>query len=113
MTEIRFFPLQAYEIEFKAEDIDYLFNRNWSYFSKKIVATALGFITVLKCDRDAVVAMICICCGFSGFVFSGYNTPNHADIAPKYAGSLFGVTNMIGTIPGFLAPQMVGIITGV
>jgi len=56
--------------------------------------------------------MICVCCGFSGFVFSGYNTPNHADISPRYAGSLFGFTNMVATIPGFLAPQMVGIITG-
>lgn len=50
--------------------------------------------------------MICLCCGFSGFIFSGYNTPNHADLAPAYAGTLFGITNMIGTIPGFLAPQV-------
>ena len=65
-------------------------------------------ITTLKCDTDAVVAMICICCGFSGFVFSGYNTPNHADLAPAYAGTMFGITNMIATIPGFLAPQVNG-----
>ena len=42
--------------------------------------------------------MICICCGFSGFIFSGYNTPNHADLAPAYAGTLFGITNMIGKV---------------
>ena len=69
-------------------------------------AIALSFITTLKCDTDAVIAMICLCCGFSGFIFSGYNTPNHADLAPAYAGTLFGITNMIGTIPGFLAPQV-------
>lgn len=28
-----------------------------------------------------------------------------------FAGSLFGITNTIATIPGFLAPQVVGIIT--
>jgi len=77
-----------------------------------VPAIALAFITVLDCDTNGVVAMICICCGFSGFVFSGYNTPNHADISPQYAGSLFGITNMVATIPGFLAPQLVGIITG-
>ena len=77
-----------------------------------VPAIVLAFITVLDCDTSGVVAMICICCGFSGFVFSGYNTPNHADISPQYAGSLFGITNMVATIPGFLAPQLVGIITG-
>ena len=73
-----------------------------------VPAIALGFITVLNCDTNAVVAMIC---GFNGFVFSGFGTPNHADISPKYSGALFGFTNMVATIPGFLAPQLVGIIT--
>ena len=86
-------------------------------------AISLAFITTLDCDTDAVIVMICICCGFSGFIFSGYNTPNHADLAPAYAGTLFGITNMMGlifksvnqihvknegTIPGFAAPQANG-----
>lgn len=101
---------------------DYLLRKNiWSRTAVRRVfntiglvvpAIALGFISVLDCDTDGVVAMICICCGLSGFVYSGYNTPNHADLSPKFAGSLFGVTNMMGTIPGFLSPQVVGIMTG-
>ena len=100
----------------QAQLSDYLLrNKIWSRTAVRRVfnsiglilpAIALSFITTLKCDTDAVIAMICLCCGFSGFIFSGYNTPNHADLAPAYAGTLFGITNMIGTIPGFLAPQV-------
>ena len=47
-------------------------------------------------------------CGFqygSGFVV------NPGDIAPRYAGIIFGISNTFGTIPGFLAPIAIGIIT--
>ena len=36
---------------------------------------------------------------------------NHADLAPSYTGLLFGMTNMMANIPGFLAPEMVGAFT--
>ena len=36
---------------------------------------------------------------------------NHADLAPAYTGLLFGITNMMANIPGFLAPEMVGAFT--
>ena len=92
----------------QAQLSDYLLrNKIWSRTAVRRVfnsiglilpAIALSFITTLKCDTDAVIAMICLCCGFSGFIFSGYNTPNHADLAPAYAGTLFGITNMIGKL---------------
>ncbi|KAK7098468.1 sialin-like [Littorina saxatilis] len=47
-------------------------------------------------------------CGFqygSGFIV------NAGDIAPRYAGIIFGISNTFGTIPGFLAPIAIGIIT--
>ena len=56
-----------------------------------------------------VIAMISICLGITGFTYSGLNTPNHVDLSPTFAGTIFGLTNMIGNIPGFLAPQTVGI----
>ncbi|CBY30901.1 unnamed protein product [Oikopleura dioica] len=77
-------------------------------------AIVLPFITVLGCNKDGVVALICISVGFCGFVFSGYNTPNHGDLSPRFSGALFGITNTVGTIPvnGFLAPQVLLLITG-
>ncbi len=36
---------------------------------------------------------------------------NHTDIAPNYAGILMGITNMAATIPGFVVPAMVGLLT--
>jgi len=34
---------------------------------------------------------------------------NAADIAPKYAGIVFGISNTLASIPGFLSPQVAGI----
>ncbi|XP_074641336.1 sialin-like [Tubulanus polymorphus] len=36
---------------------------------------------------------------------------NHVDIAPRYAGILFGITNTFATCSGFLAPAVVGAVT--
>lgn len=35
---------------------------------------------------------------------------NHLDIGPQYAGVLMGITNMVGTNPGILAPAITGFI---
>lgn len=45
-----------------------------------------------------------------GGIYSGY-VVNHIDIAPNYAGTLYGITNAIATIPGWLAPMTVGALT--
>jgi len=36
---------------------------------------------------------------------------NHIDIAPNFAGTLYGVTNCIASIPSFVAPQTAGLMT--
>ena len=36
---------------------------------------------------------------FAGMAAGGFIV-NHADIGPKYTGTLMGITNMIGAIPG-------------
>jgi hypothetical protein len=64
-----------------------------------IPAIVLPFITILGCNKDGVIALICVSVGFCGFVFSGYNTPNHGDLSPRFSGALFGITNTVGTIP--------------
>jgi hypothetical protein len=35
---------------------------------------------------------------------------NHLDIGPRYAGVLMGITNTVATIPGFVAPEVTGIL---
>ncbi len=41
--------------------------------------------------------------GFNGGVYPGFNS-NHVDMAPDFAGTLMGLTNSIGNLPGFIAP---------
>ena len=36
---------------------------------------------------------------------------NHVDIAPPFSGILFGISNTAATIPGIVAPYIVGVIT--
>ncbi len=44
---------------------------------------------------------------FAGFSFAGFAV-NHLDIAPKYAGTLLGITNTVGTIPGVVGVLVSG-----
>jgi ACS family sodium-dependent inorganic phosphate cotransporter-like MFS transporter 5 len=36
---------------------------------------------------------------------------NYNDIAGQYAGLVFGMANTFGTVPGFVAPAIVGALT--
>ncbi|XP_064103173.1 putative inorganic phosphate cotransporter [Macrobrachium nipponense] len=64
------------------------------------------------CNKNAAIALLCGAVGLNGAVYSGYMN-SHLDIAPNFAGTLMGITNTAATVPGFLAPQIVGIlITG-
>ncbi|XP_052832455.1 sialin isoform X1 [Octopus bimaculoides] len=66
-----------------------------------ILFSSVGF---LKCDQASLVGFLFL---FSGVMLSlyigGFNV-NHVDIAPKYAGVLYGITNTFSSLPGFVAP---------
>eukprot|EP00112_Aurelia_sp_Birch-Aquarium-sp1_P022983 Seg668.1 transcript_id=Seg668.1/GoldUCD/mRNA.D3Y31 product=Sialin protein_id=Seg668.1/GoldUCD/D3Y31 len=65
----------------------------------------------MGCSQITVaVALVTTSVGFLGFNNAGFLI-NHLDIASKYAGILLGITNTVATIPGFLGPQVVGILT--
>lgn len=81
--------------------------------------TAVGFLGpaaclvgtgYVECNAAAAVALIVIAVGLSGLSMAGWGV-NHLDLAPPYAGTLMGITNMIATIPGFLGPSIVGVFT--
>ncbi|XP_067934784.1 sialin-like [Watersipora subatra] len=73
-------------------------------------AACLLGIGYVGCNFTLAVVLLCIAGAFDGISQIGYNV-NHLDIAPKYAGTLMGITNTIATIPGFLGPQVVGWLT--
>ncbi|XP_065897726.1 sialin-like isoform X2 [Dysidea avara] len=51
------------------------------------------------------IAFLSLSLGLSGLGTAGA-VINNLDIAPKYAGILFGISNTFGTIPGFVGPQV-------
>eukprot|EP01121_Diplochlamys_sp_Union-15-3_P003145 TRINITY_DN1299_c0_g1_i1.p2 TRINITY_DN1299_c0_g1~~TRINITY_DN1299_c0_g1_i1.p2 ORF type:complete len:509 (-),score=67.58 TRINITY_DN1299_c0_g1_i1:90-1616(-) len=55
---------------------------------------------------EAVAYMVCAV-GLNGFVAAGYGV-NHIDISPKYAGTLYGITNTAATIPGIVGVYVTG-----
>ena len=67
-------------------------------------------VPVAGCDRTAVILLMVITLGFTGFTQSGFGV-NHIDIAPNFAGTLMGITNMGSNTMGFVAPWIVGLLT--
>ena len=51
------------------------------------------------------VLFLTVALTFSTMMVVGANS-NHLDIAPKYAGVIFGVTNLANTLPGIIGPQV-------
>lgn len=65
----------------------------------------------MSCNQPtAAVALLVLAMGFSGFQFAAHFV-NHGDIAPSFAGTLFGISNVAATIPGILTPYVVGAVT--
>ncbi|KAL8560170.1 hypothetical protein ACOMHN_021665 [Nucella lapillus] len=62
------------------------------------------------CNHDMAVVLLTLGVGVAGFTMAGFAV-NHLDIAPCFAGTLMGITNAVATIPGFLGPQVVGLLT--
>ncbi|XP_013378690.1 sialin isoform X2 [Lingula anatina] len=76
-----------------------------------IPAILLVGLSFVDCTQPALaVTLLTLGVAISGAVYSGY-TINHVDIAPKYAGMLFGITNTIASVTGFIVPVLIGSIT--
>ncbi|XP_068204283.1 putative inorganic phosphate cotransporter [Palaemon carinicauda] len=73
-------------------------------------AVCLLILTAITCDRNATIALLFVAVGLQGGIYTGFMV-NHVDIAPNFAGTLFGITNAAATIPGWLAPMTVGALT--
>ena len=63
------------------------------------------------CDHTSLaVGLFSLAIGIQGLNGSSYGV-NHLDIAPRFAGILMGISNSAGTIPGIIAPYVVGLLT--
>ena len=59
------------------------------------------------CDHLIVMLMLSGLGAFYGAAYAG-NQINHIALAPKYAGTLYGITNSAANVCGFLAPYVIG-----
>ncbi|KAB7505360.1 putative inorganic phosphate cotransporter [Armadillidium nasatum] len=89
--------------------------------SARRIANSIGFYCPMiclvlaaysGCNTKLTLGLLTLGVGLNGATLSGYMN-SHLDIASNYAGTLMGLTNCVATIPGFVAPIVVGsIISG-
>uniref|UniRef100_A0A0L8FSL4 Major facilitator superfamily (MFS) profile domain-containing protein n=1 Tax=Octopus bimaculoides TaxID=37653 RepID=A0A0L8FSL4_OCTBM len=61
-------------------------------------------ITFLRCDQTILISFLLFLCGVTmSFVCGGVHV-NNKDIAPKYAGTVYGIANSFGTIASSICP---------
>lgn len=73
-------------------------------------AVCLLSLAFVECNRGATIAILFVAVTLQGGIYTGFMV-NHVDIAPNFAGTLFGITNAAATIPGWVAPMTVGALT--
>lgn len=61
-------------------------------------------------DPYVCVAIMTLSLGFNGAA-TVTNLQNSQDLAPNYAGTLYGTINCLGTTPGFFSPMIVAAFT--
>ncbi|XP_034230465.1 putative inorganic phosphate cotransporter [Thrips palmi] len=73
------------------------------------IVPSIGFIgaALAGCDRQAVIIIMGISGAFVGAQYAG-NQMNHVALSPRYAGTMYGMTNGVANLCGFLAPYTIG-----
>ena len=89
---------------------------NMHMFKLKLMQTiafgGLAICLILITQVDTVWAAIGLLClgNLFGAAGIGGNSVNHMDIGPRHAGTLMGITNTAGTIPGIVGVYATGLI---
>ncbi|XP_066593865.1 sialin-like [Prorops nasuta] len=73
-------------------------------------ALCLLIMTYAGCDSVTAIVMLILALTFNGAACQT-NLVNHQDLAPNYAGSLYGIMNTFGSFPGFIIPPIIGALT--
>ena len=71
---------------------------------------ALFALTFIQCDKTTSIVLFFVGIAFQGVAYVGF-IANAVDIAPNFAGTLYGIVGMLSTIPGVIAPITVGVLT--
>ena len=62
----------------------------------------------LECNTTYVIVLLCVGMFFNGAISAGHFS-SHVDLAPNFAGTLFGISNTFsGGVTGFLVPLSIG-----
>jgi len=67
-------------------------------------------MTYVGCDATTAIIMLILALAFNGAACQT-SLQNHQDLAPNYAGSLYGIMNTFGSFPGFIIPPIIGALT--
>ena len=68
-------------------------------------------LSFMDCTQTALAVILLIfAVTLSGTAYSGFLV-NHMDIAPRFAGTLFGISNGLASVSGFIAPPVAAAIT--
>ncbi|KAG5678425.1 hypothetical protein PVAND_008099 [Polypedilum vanderplanki] len=84
--------------------------KSFCLFSHIIPGLLLLSITLLAFNKYLIVAVITLSLGFNGSAVMT-NLQNSQDLAPNFAGSLYGIINFVGTTSGFITPLIVAYFT--
>ncbi|CAL7944173.1 unnamed protein product [Xylocopa violacea] len=79
-------------------------------FSHMGPALALIVMTYAGCDAVTAIVMLVLALTFNGAACQT-SLQNHQDLAPNFAGSLYGIMNTFGSFPGFIIPPIIGALT--
>lgn len=82
----------------------------WNTVTSIVPSIGLMAVAWAECDRIWVMFLLA---GFGAFQGAGYagNTMNGIALSPRYAGTLYGITNGAGNMCGWLAPYIIGSMT--
>ena len=77
-----------------------------------VPAGLLVGVAFLDCSHAPVaVAVLTMGVAMTGCLYGAGLYINFADLSPRHAGVLYGISNTLATVPGFVAPIVIGVIT--
>ncbi|XP_067635141.1 sialin isoform X2 [Eurosta solidaginis] len=79
----------------------------WNSIASIIPSIGLLATAYVGCNWIWVTVMLAGLGSFGGAVYAG-NQMNHIALSPRYAGTMYGLTNSAANICGFLAPYVIG-----
>ncbi|XP_055913577.1 sialin-like isoform X2 [Eupeodes corollae] len=83
--------------------------RLWNSVGSIIPSIGLIGVAYVGCSGTWVMFMLAVLGAFNGATYAGFQM-NHIALSPKYAGTVYGITNTAGSMSGFLGPYITGLV---